>query len=104
MYILKCSDGSYYTGSTRNIDQRFDQHQIGNGSEYTKMRLPVELVYLEECSRIDDAFYREKQVQGGSRKKKEALMNSDWKTLHKLAMCQNASTQYKSLSNQSKKS
>lgn len=96
MYILKCSDGSYYTGSTRNIEQRFNQHQSGKGAKYTATRLPVELVYLEEYTRIDEAFYREKQVQGWSRKKKEALMRSDWESLHELAKCQNAST---SLSN-----
>lgn len=96
MYILKCSDGSYYTGSTKNIEQRLDQHQSGKGSKYTKNKLPVELVYLEEYSRIDEAFYREKQVQGWTRKKKQALMQSKWNSLHELAMCQNAST---SLSN-----
>ncbi len=96
MYILKCSDGSYYTGSTRNIEQRFYQHQVGKGGVYTQARLPVELVYLEEYLRVDEAFYREKQVQGWSRKKKEALMESNWQGLHELAMCQNAST---SLSN-----
>lgn len=101
VYILKCSDGSYYTGSTRNIEQRFKQHQIGIGSQYTKTRLPVELVYLEEYSRVDEAFYREKQVQGWSRKKKEALMNSNWKKLHKLAMCQNASTSLSTISSPS---
>ena len=62
------------------------------GSKYTKNRLPIELVYLEEYSRIDEAFYREKQVQGWTRKKKEALMRNQWKSLHELAMCQNAST------------
>jgi putative endonuclease len=71
MYILKCSDSSYYTGSTKSIEQRFYQHQIGKGAKYTKSRLPVELVYLEDYSRIDEAFRREKQVQGWSRKKKE---------------------------------
>lgn len=96
MYILKCSDSSYYTGSTKNIELRFDQHQSGKSSKYTQSRLPVELVFLAEYSRIDEAFAREKQVQGWSRKKKEALMNSDWKKLHQFAMCQNAST---SLSN-----
>ena len=96
MYILKCSDDSFYTGSTRNIEQRFYQHQTGKGSTFTSKRLPIKLAYLEEYSRIDEAFYREKQVQGWSRKKKEALMNSDWESLHEFSKCQNAST---SLSN-----
>jgi putative endonuclease len=75
MYILECSDSTYYTGSTNNIDLRLKQHTVGEGANYTKKRLPVKLVYVEEFQRIDDAFYREKQVQGWSRKKKEALIN-----------------------------
>jgi len=75
MYILDCSDGSYYTGSTTNLEARFFQHQSGLGANHTKKRLPVKLVYFEEFDRIDLAFYREKQVQGWSRKKKEALIN-----------------------------
>ena len=71
LYILKCADGSYYTGSTRNIDVRLDQHHLGKGTKYSSTRLPVELVCLEEYDRIDEAYAREKQVQGWSRKKKE---------------------------------
>jgi len=74
MYILICSDGSYYTGSTIDLDRRIKQHQSGQGANHTKRRLPVELVYCEEYSRIAQAFYREKEVQGWSRKKKEALI------------------------------
>lgn len=86
MYILLCSDGTYYTGSTTNLTLRLWQHQNGEGANYTKKRLPVELVYLEEFSRIDEAFYREKQVQGWSRKKKEALILSEGNRLPELAM------------------
>jgi putative endonuclease len=64
MYILECTDGSYYTGSTSDLKLRMDQHQIGEGANYTRKRLPVRLIYYEEFSRIDDAFQREKQVQG----------------------------------------
>ncbi len=85
MYILECSDGSYYTGSTNNIDTRLQEHQNGEGANYTKKRRPVKLVYLEEFQRIDDAFYREKQVQGWSRKKKEALINGDFDNLPELS-------------------
>ncbi len=74
MYILKCADGSYYTGSTKYLEVRLAQHQAGEGARHTKKRLPVTLVYYEVFQRIDDAFYREKQVQGWSRKKKEALI------------------------------
>jgi len=85
MYILKCSDGSYYTGSTVDLERRLSQHQNGEGANYTKKRLPVELVYFEEYSSIADAFYREKQVQGWSKKKKEALMNGEYEDLKHLA-------------------
>ena len=74
MYILLCADGSYYTGSTIDLERRLAQHQNGEGANHTKKRLPVSLLYYEEYQRIDDAFYREKQVQGWSRKKKEALI------------------------------
>jgi len=76
MYILLCSDGSYYTGSTHDLELRLAQHQAGEGANHTKQRLPIQLIYYEEYDRINLAFYREKQVQGWSRKKKEALMNS----------------------------
>ena len=74
MYILLCADGSYYTGSTTDLVRRLEQHQNGEGANLTKKRSPVSLLYYEEYSRIDEAFYREKQVQGWSRKKKEALI------------------------------
>jgi putative endonuclease len=91
MYILECCDGSYYTGSTKYIDLRLAQHQAGEGANHTKKRLPVKLLYYEEFNRIDEAFYREKQVQGWSRKKKEALMNKNYKRLHLEAECKNES-------------
>ena len=78
IYILLCSNGQYYTGSTNNIEIRLVQHQNGEGSNYTKRHLPVELVYVEEFDNIKDAFYREKQIQGWSRKKKEALINGEY--------------------------
>ena len=95
MYILECSDGSYYTGSTKNLKRRLSQHQAGKGANHTKKRLPVKLVYFEEYPRIDKAFYREKQVQGWSRKKKEALINGMPEKLHELAKCMNESSHLK---------
>ncbi len=86
MYILQCADNSYYTGSTTHLELRLTQHQNGEGANHTKKRLPITLVYFEKYSRIDDAFYREKQVQGWSRKKKEALINGNVKLLPKLAL------------------
>ena len=86
MYILLCSNGSYYTGSTNNLELRLKQHQNGEGANHTKKYLPVTLVYYEEYQRVEDAFYREKQVQGWSRKKKEALINGDHNLLPELAI------------------
>ena len=74
VYILECSDGSYYTGSTTDLERRLQQHEAGEGSRYTKRRLPIKLIYSEEFDRIDSAFYREKQIQSWSRKKKQALI------------------------------
>ncbi len=74
VYILRCSDGSYYTGSTIDLERRLWKHQNAQGANYTKKRLPVELVYYEQYERIDEAFYREKQIQGWSKKKKKALI------------------------------
>ncbi|MBL7911044.1 MAG: GIY-YIG nuclease family protein [Bacteroidia bacterium] len=91
MYILKCSDDSYYTGSTIKLGERVDQHQNGFGANYTKTRLPVKLVYYEEYPRIDLAFNREKQVQGWSRKKKEALINGNYESLPGLSRAKDKS-------------
>ena len=85
MYILECVDGSYYTGSTIDLERRFLQHTNGEGANHTKNRLPVKLVYFEEYSRIDTAFYREKQVQRWRREKKEALIRGEFKKLPELA-------------------
>ncbi len=89
MYILLCSNGLYYTGSTNDLGKRLEQHQNGEGANFTKKHLPVKLVYYEEFERIDEAFYREKQIQGWSKKKKEALINNEKNKLHELSECKN---------------
>ena len=89
LYILRCSNGTYYVGSTKDLQRRLEQHQSGEGANHTKKYLPIELVYFEEYDRIDDAFYREKQVQGWNRQKKEALINGAYNNLSKLAECKN---------------
>ena len=89
LYILKCADDSYYTGSTKYLERRLEQHQNGEGANHTKKRLPVELVYYEEFDRIDTAFKREKQVQGWSRQKKEALIDNQKELLPLLSVCRN---------------
>ncbi len=85
MYILQCADGTYYVGSTNDLERRLLQHSTGEGANYTKKRLPVTLVYYEEYPRIDMAFYREKQVQRWGRKKKEALIKGENESLPALA-------------------
>lgn len=95
MYILLCSDDSYYTGSTNNLELRLAQHQRGEGSNHTQKRLPVKLLYYEEFNRIDLAFYREKQIQGWSRRKKEAMINGTPELLPQLAIA------YRDLRNES---
>ena len=85
MYILKCSNGEYYIGSTNNLDRRIEEHQNGMGSNFSWKYLPVQLVYHEEFVDVDDAFNREKQIQKWSRAKKEALILGDLEKLKKLA-------------------
>ena len=81
MYILECADGSYYTGSTRDLERGLWQHQNGEGANFTKKRLPVKLVYAEPYDHVEDAFLREKQVQGWSRRKKKALIERNFDQL-----------------------
>jgi putative endonuclease len=92
MYILECADGSYYTGSTRDLGRRFLQHQRGEGAIHTAKRLPVKLVYCEWFDHVAAAFDREKQVQGWTRQKKEALIAGDLKRLKRLGQRRVAST------------
>lgn len=85
MYMLRCRDGSYYVGSTVQLEARVHQHQLGLGAEYTKRRLPVELVFAQYFERIDEAFAMEKRVQGWSRAKREALIRGAYDELPGLA-------------------
>jgi len=85
MYILQCADGSYYTGSTENLTLRIQEHESGLGAQHTRLHKPVKLLYYEEFDRIDDAFYREKQIQKWSRAKKEALIAGDIEKLKELS-------------------
>ena len=85
VYILQCSDDSYYTGSTTFLDQRMEQHHLGIYPGYTSARRPVKLVWLAEFPDIFQAMEVEKQIKGWSRKKKEALIKGDFDLLHELA-------------------
>ncbi|MEL7487115.1 MAG: GIY-YIG nuclease family protein [Pseudomonadota bacterium] len=88
VYILKCSDGSYYVGSHRRTDvaDRVGDHQHGkHRGAYTFTRRPVTLVWSDWFSRFDDAVAFERRVKGWSRKKKEALIKGDFDALQALA-------------------
>ena len=74
MYILECRDGSFYVGSTTDLDRRYLQHQLGEGAAYTRRRRPVRLVFSVECPDVMAAYILEKQVQGWSRRKRIALV------------------------------
>ena len=78
VYILKCSDGSYYVGHTDDMDRRLAQHQSGELGGYTSLRRPVTLVYVAEFPEREQAKEFEHRVKGWSRKKKDALIAGDW--------------------------
>jgi putative endonuclease len=84
-YILRCGDGTLYVGSARNLESRLEQHAAGLGGQYTAKRQPVVLVYAEEFERIDEAWAREKQLQGWSRAKREALIKGRFQDLVELS-------------------
>ncbi len=85
IYILRCTDNSYYTGHTDNPEQRIGEHQNGLCGGYTASRLPVELVFSQECETREEALAAEQQIKGWSRKKKEAMMRGDWAEVSRLA-------------------
>lgn len=86
VYILKCSDKTYYTGVTSNLEQRIFQHESGFYSNcYTFIRRPVELVFYCEFTDINIAIEKEKQIKKWSKVKKEALINDDYGLLPNLS-------------------
>ncbi|MBI3703543.1 MAG: GIY-YIG nuclease family protein [Rhizobiales bacterium] len=86
LYILRCADGAYYTGTTRaELEQRVAEHQSGHFSGFTSNRRPVVLVFSEFFDRIVDAIAAERQIKGWSRAKKEALMAGDFQRIGQLS-------------------
>ncbi|MCI5056336.1 MAG: GIY-YIG nuclease family protein [Flavobacteriales bacterium] len=86
VYILKCSDGSYYTGCTSDLTNRLNEHQIGKFvSAYTYNRRPVELVYSQNFSLESEAIKWENRIKGLKRSKKEALINGNIELLKELS-------------------
>jgi putative endonuclease len=86
VYILRCADGSYYTGITQKpVESRVWEHNAGVAKSYTSTRRPVELVFAEPFERIVDAIAAEQQIKRWSRAKKEALIARDYGRLRELA-------------------
>jgi|GEM_PF-1613051 predicted GIY-YIG superfamily endonuclease len=75
LYILKCNDGSYYTGHTDDLEKRMSEHQSKQYETYTAARLPVELVYSELFHTRDEAFCAEHKIKKWTRRKKEILIS-----------------------------
>ena len=73
-YIVRCRDGSLYTGYTNDLDNRIETHNSGRGAKYTRSRLPVELVYFEEFSTKEEAMSREWHIKRLKRLQKEKLI------------------------------
>ena len=74
LYILRCGDGSLYTGISTDIDRRLEEHRSGKGAKYTRGRGPLELVYQEECGDKSAASRREWEVKALSREEKLKLI------------------------------
>lgn len=76
VYMLRCADGSYYTGSTNNVDRRVSVHNAGRGAKYTRSRRPVQLVYWEEWPDKSAALRRESQLKKRSHREKKQLVQA----------------------------
>ncbi|NLG33041.1 MAG: GIY-YIG nuclease family protein [Syntrophomonadaceae bacterium] len=76
VYILKCRDGSYYTGYTTDLYRRVEEHNQGTASKYTRGRLPVECVYFEFTHTVSEALKRENSIKKLSRSQKDRLVQS----------------------------
>jgi putative endonuclease len=86
VYILRCADGSYYAGSTRDtLEHRVAQHNAGTFGGYTATRRPVTLMFSQHFEHIADAIEAERQIKGWSRAKKEALIAGDFERLRALS-------------------
>ena len=77
LYILRCGDGTLYTGITTDVEKRLAAHRAGKGAKYTRGRAPLELAYREECGTRSDALKREAAVKSLTREEKQRLI-SEW--------------------------
>lgn len=103
VYILECSDESYYTGISSRLDERIDEHNDGKYTDaYTYRRRPVKLVFYENLIEVDQAIYFEKKIKRWSRAKKRALIGGNYDKLKLLAECKNE-THFKNKNKKSKR-
>ncbi|MBU4306051.1 MAG: GIY-YIG nuclease family protein [Candidatus Omnitrophica bacterium] len=75
VYILECSDGTYYTGYTNDLEKRLERHNKGLASKYTRARLPVKILWSKECKNQKFAMRTELRIKGLTRKQKESLIS-----------------------------
>ena len=85
VYLLRCVDDSYYVGHTDHLEKRMAEHDVGAFKGYTARRRPVKLVFCEEFPTREESLERERQIKRWSRAKKEALIQSDWAEISRLA-------------------
>ena len=78
LYILRCGDGTLYTGITTDVERRLEAHRQGRGAKYTRGRGPLELVHWEECGTHSEALTREAAVKRLSRGKKEQFLKGEF--------------------------
>ena len=79
LYILRCGDGTLYTGITTDVEKRFEAHQSGKGAKYTRGRGPLQLAYRETCGSHSDALKREIEIKKLTREQKQSLITQDKK-------------------------
>ena len=102
VYILKCSDDSFYIGITNNITRRLQEHQSGKHfNSYTSKRLPIDLVWVQEFTNPEIAIAKEKQLKGWSRRKKQALIDGDYQKLVQFSQNSVKQVENKNINNQS---
>lgn len=76
LYILRCGDGTLYTGITTDVEKRLEAHRSGKGAKYTRGRGPLEIVYREECGTHSAALKREIEIKALPREEKENLIRN----------------------------
>jgi predicted GIY-YIG superfamily endonuclease len=84
VYMLRCRDGSYYTGHTDDLERRIAEHHCGTTPCYTHDRRPLQLVFSQDLATREEALGMERRLKGWSRAKKEALVDGNWEAINRL--------------------